>query len=260
MRPENPSLKVRLARSEADLRSAERLRYRVFVEELGAEGDLVDHEQRLERDEFDPHVETLVLVDEKRQEAGLDHVVGVYRLLSQAKARNLGRFYCDAEYDLTQLHASGRPLLEFGRSCMDADYRGGPGLFLLWNGLADFVLKSGAEILFGVASFHGTDPEALAQPLSWLHHNHLAPPEIRPVARPEGFQRLDILPPEALDRQAAMASLPPLLKAYLRLGGTVGEGAFIDRPFNTTDVLLLVDIKTMSAKHRRIYTKEAAPA
>ena len=254
MAPDNNFFDVRLATDDTDLKAAQRLRYRVFVEELGGDGLMVDHEARLERDEFDPVVDHLVLIDRRRDPAALDHVVGVYRLLPSDRAAEFGRFYCDSEYDLSRLKASGRPLLELGRSCVLPDYRGGAGLFLLWNGLSEYVLNRGVEILFGVASFHGTDSAPLAQPLSWLHHNHLAPEALRPVARPDGFQRMDLIAKEDLDRRAAMLGMPPLIKAYLRLGGTVGEGAFLDRPFNTTDVLLMMDTALMSAKHRDFYT------
>src|SRR5690606_32047493 len=136
-----------------DLRAAQRLRYRVFVEELGGDGPLVDHENRLERDEFDPVVDHLCLIDKRRSADALDHVVGAYRLLPGLRAEEFGRFYCDSEYDLTRLRTSGRSLLELGRSCVDRDYRGGSGMFLLWNALADYVLDLGIELLFGVASF-----------------------------------------------------------------------------------------------------------
>lgn len=244
---------VRLATDETDLKAAQRLRYRVFVEELGGDGEMVDHAARLERDEFDPVVDHLVLVDNRRSRQDLDHVVGVYRLLPGDRAEAFGRFYCDSEYDLTTLRAAGRSLLELGRSCVDPAFRGGSGMFLMWNALAEYVLSRKIQILFGVASFHGLDAQALAQPLSWLHHNHLAPPSLRPRARPEGFQAMDLIPAEALDRRAAMTGMPALIKAYLRLGGLVGEGAYLDRPFNTTDVFLMVDTSAMSEKHRKFY-------
>lgn len=253
MTPDTAYFETRLALRESDLLAAQRLRYRVFVEELGADGALVDHENRFERDEFDPFVDHLVLIDRRRSDADLDHVVGVYRLLTGARAEAMGRFYCDGEYDLMTLRHSGRPLLELGRSCVDPAYRGGMGMFLMWNALADYVLKNKIELLFGVASFHGTDIEALAQPLSWLHHHHLAPEALRPKALASGHQRMDLIAPEALDRREAMLAIPPLLKAYLRIGGVIGEGAFIDHDFNTTDVMLVVDTKTMSEKHRRFY-------
>lgn len=250
---------IRLATGELDLLAAQRLRYRVFVEELGGSGPFVDHEARLERDEFDPVVDHLCLIDTRRDEGALDHVVGVYRLLRGDQAARFGRFYCDSEYDLAPLRACGRPLLELGRSCVDAEYRGGSGMFLMWNALADYVLDHGIEILFGVASFHGTDAQALAPSLSWLHHKHLAPPQLRPRARDEGFQRMDLIAPDGLDRREAMIGMPALIKAYLRLGGQVGEGAFIDRDFNTTDVFLLMDTGAMSAKHKQFYESRWQP-
>lgn len=245
-------LTVRLAADEADLTAAQRLRYRVFVQELGGDGPLVDHAAGLERDAFDPLVDHLLLIDTRR-DPGDDHVVGVYRLLRGDVAEQAGGFYCDAEYDLTPLRASGRRLVELGRSCVDPAYRGGSGMFLLWNALADYVLDHGIEILFGVASFHGTDVQALAPALSWLHHHHRAPADLRPSARPPHAQRMDLIAPEALDRRAAMTAMPALIKAYLRLGGVVGDGAWLDHQFNTTDVFLLMDTAAMSAKHRKFY-------
>ncbi|MFG6081302.1 GNAT family N-acetyltransferase [Paracoccus litorisediminis] len=253
MTPDSTYLETRLATDQADLLSAQRLRYRVFVEELGGDGALVDHQNRLERDEFDEVVDHLVLVDTRRPTADLDHVVGAYRLLPGERASGFGRFYCDAEYDLDPLRRSDRSLLELGRSCVDPAFRGGAGMFLLWNALADYVLEREIQLLFGVASFHGTDVNALAQPLSWLHHHHLAAPALRPVARAPGHHRMDLIAPDALDRRAAMTGMPPLIKAYLRLGGTIGEGAFVDHDFNTTDVFLLVDTAAMSAKHKKFY-------
>lgn len=253
MKADTSYFEIRIATSERDLRAAQRLRYRVFIEELGGSGPLVDHENRLEIDEFDPIVDHLCLIDKRRSVEDLDHVVGVYRLLPGPRAREFGRFYCDNEYDLTPLRESGRSILELGRSCVDPACRGGTGMFLLWNALAEYVLELGIEVLFGVASFHGTDVDRLAASLSWLHHHHLAPENLRPVARPDGYQRMDLVAPERLERREAMVGMPALIKAYLRLGGMVGEGAFVDRAFNTTDVFLLMDTKAMSDKHRKFY-------
>lgn len=252
----DPHLRLRLAETEADFLGAQRLRYRVFVEELGANGAGVDHAGQFERDAFDPFFEHLVLVDTRRDEAALDHVVGVYRLMPDDRAQAAGGFYSEAEYDLSPLIDGGRRLLELGRSCVHKDFRGGTALLILWQGLADYVLTHGIEVLFGAASFHGTDPVLLAQPLSFLHHNHLAPPDLRVRARAEHFQRMDLLPPDLIDRPAAMRATPALIKAYLRLGGFVGEGAWIDHPFNTTDVCLVMDTSRMSARHRAIYSRE----
>lgn len=249
---------VRLAADEADLLSAQRLRYAVFVEELGATGLSVDHERRLERDLLDAHFDHLLLIDRSIPPESLDHVVGVYRLLPQDRAKALGRFYSDAEYDLTPLRESGRKLVELGRSCVHPSHRRGAAMLHLWNGLAAYVLARDIQILFGVASFPGTDPTRHAAALTWLHSHHRAPSELRVNAwpNPNHAQPMDLLPPDSIERSEAMAAIPPLIRAYLRLGGFVGEGAYIDHDFNTTDVCLILDTAAMSERAVDHYTRK----
>lgn len=241
---------VRLAQTSEDLQAAQRLRYDVFVRELGGGGTLVDHKAGLERDHFDPYFDHLLLID-KTQGA----VVGVYRLMRSEMAVNAGGFYSEAEYDLTCLKNSGRKLLELGRSCLHRDYRGGAGLHYLWAGLAQYVAQHQIEVLFGVASFHGTDVGALADPLSFLHHRHLAPVDLRVKAHHKSFQNMNLIDEPHLDRRKAMLQMPSLIKAYLRLGGCVGEGAFVDHTFNTVDVCLIMDTAQMSERQARIYSE-----
>lgn len=243
-----PSFTVKLAETPEELQAAQRLRYDVFVRELGGGGALVDHEAGLEKDQFDPYFDHMLAYDDATAE-----VVGVYRLLPGDRVADLGRFYSEDEYDLTVLKQSGRKLLELGRSCLSSDYRGGMAMYHLWNGLAQYVSDREIEVLFGVASFHGTNIQDLAQPLSMLHHNHLAPADLRVRAQPEVFQSMDLVPPADLDRRTAMVQVPSLIKAYLRLGGFVGEGAFVDHAFNTTDVCLVLDTTRMNERQRRIY-------
>ena len=249
----NPNLKIRLARDEQDFKAAQRLRYQVFIEELGGNGDLVDHDLQLEKDRFDPYFNHLILIDQRRDAKALDHVVGVYRMLDRAGAKRAGQFYSETEYDLSPLKNSGRNLLELGRSCVHPDYRGGLAVHYLWNGLAEYVAKNEIEVLFGVASFHGVDPKALALPLSYLHNNHLAPEDLRVKVRDGHFQSMNLLGPDQSTRASAMREIPSLIKAYLRIGGFVGDGAFIDHSFNTVDVCLLLDTARMSPRQHRLY-------
>ena len=239
---------VRLAQNLQDLQAAQRLRYDVFVRELGAGGDLVDHVQGLEQDALDPFYDHLLLIDK-----AIDEVVGVYRVLLPEQAQKAGRYYSASEYDLAPLVHSGRRILELGRSCLHKEYRGGLGMHQLWSALATYILENKIEVLFGVASFHGTDIDELAPPLSLLHHRHLAPEPLRVRACAQAYQRMDLIAPEDLDRKAAMMKVPSLIKAYLRLGGCVGEGAFIDHDFNTTDVCLIMDTTQMSQRQARMY-------
>jgi putative hemolysin len=114
------------------------------------------------------------------------------------------------------------------------------------------VDRCGAEILFGVASFPGCDAQALAGPLSLLHHRHLAPPELRVSAKAPRVD-METIAEADLDRRESMLRVPALIKAYLRLGGFVGEGAYLDHTFNTTDVCLILEVARMDAKQRKIY-------
>ena len=253
---DEPTLSLRLARDERDLKAAQRLRYGVFVQELGARGPTVDHAARLERDALDPHFDHLLLIDNRRDPDLLQDVVGAYRLLPPENLAAIGAYYSETEFDLTELKASGRRLLELGRSCVHRDVRGGAAMLLLWNGLAEYVLERGIEVMFGAASFHGVDAAALAKPLSLLHHFHRAPVGLRVWAKPEHRQEMDLLPIEGFDRVGAMAAVPALIKAYLRLGGHVSDGAWTDREFNTTDVCLVMDTARMSAKHRDFYVRK----
>lgn len=253
--------RVKLAETEAERLGAQRLRYRVFVEEMGARATPEQHAARREWDAFDPHFDHLVLIDEAPGvEDPLDRVVGVYRLMRRTAAQAGIGFYGAGEYDLGPIETAPRDCVELGRSCVATGHRGGPALHLLWSGLADYVLTRDIEILFGVASFPGTDPAPLAEPLAWLHHNHLAPPELRVRARAEHFLAMDALPAEAIDAGRALRAIPPLIKAYLRLGGFVGEGAYIDHGFNTIDVCLVMDTGRMQARHRAFYERNRGRA
>ncbi|MEM1235478.1 MAG: GNAT family N-acyltransferase [Pseudomonadota bacterium] len=251
----DPNLSVRLAWSAADLRAAQRLRYKVFVEELGGGGPMVDHEARLETDAHDDDYDHLMLIDRRLDPGAHDHVVGVYRLMPGDRAAS--GFYCAGEYDLSLLEDSGRNLLELGRSCIHPRYRGGSAMYLLWQALAGYIQERDIEVLFGVASFHGTDVAALAEPLSLLHDRHLAPEELRVRAVESAYQRMDLLAPGDYERREATAAVPALIKAYLRLGGFVGDGAFVDQAFNTTDVSVILDIARMDPKTRALYTRSA---
>lgn len=240
---------TRLARDPADLQAAQALRYDVFVRELGGGGVMVDHDTGRELDRFDAFCDHLLTIHEPT-----GAVIGVYRLMRADQALRAGQFYSEDEYDLTVLTSGGRRLLELGRSCIHRDFRGGLAMYHLWSALSAYVSDHQIAVLFGVASFHGTDVAQIAEPLAQLHHAHLAPPDIRVRARSDRFQPMDLMPAQSIDRRAAMKQTPALIKAYLRLGGFVGEGACIDHAFNTTDVCLVLDTDRMNTRQKQIYT------
>ncbi|EBA17839.1 hypothetical protein RSK20926_18912 [Roseobacter sp. SK209-2-6] len=241
-----PDFQVSLATTKEEVRAAQSLRYEVFVEEMGASGPLVDHKKKLEKDHFDPFCDHLLV-----QEVSTGRLAGVYRLMRGDQAEAAGGFYSDSEYDHSALKASERRLLELGRSCLDADFRGGPALFHLWNGLADYVKQHEIEILFGVASFPGVNLAELAEPLTLLQREYSAPQDL--ISRSKTYQSMELMGDAQPDRKRAMLSMPALIKAYLRLGGAVGDGAFVDREFNTTDVCLILDTSKMNTRQRRMY-------
>jgi putative hemolysin len=129
-------------------------------------------------------------------------------------------------------------------------------MHLLWTGLGEYVAEHRVSILFGVASFHGSDPGPLAQALSYLHHFHLAPPDLRVRAVPERYVAMDMLPPEQVQKVEALRQIPALIKAYMRFGGSVGDGAYVDHDFNTVDVCLLMDTARMVERYRVFYSRK----
>lgn len=239
---------LKIAETEAELAAAQRLRYRVFVEEMGARL-AYDTAGGQEADAFDPYFDHLVLKDSRIADER-ENVIGVYRLMQGDTAAAGPGFYSAGEYDLCKISATGRRVVELGRSCVDERYRGSLALHLLWQGVADYVIKHDIELLFGVASFVGTNADVYADALSFLHETHLAPAPLRVTARQAGAVSMALKPLEQIDRSKAVRQIPTLIKSYLRLGGFVGEGAYLDRDFNTLDVCVILDRALIPTKQR----------
>jgi len=249
-------LQVRLAEDAADIEAAQALRYRIFYETMGAQPLPGMAQQRRDGDGFDQICDHLLVLDHSRG-SGAEAVVGTYRLIRRAVADRHGAFYSAGEYDIAVLIAYPGEILELGRSCVDAGYRGRPVMQLLWSGIASYVFHYDIALMFGCASLPGTDPGALAAPLSYLYYHHLAPPALRPRALPERFVDMRRLAPSELDPNRTLAALPPLIKGYLRLGGFVGDGAVIDTQFNTTDVCVVVKTDLVAEKYSRHYERQS---
>lgn len=247
-------LEVRLANSKAEIEAAQRLRYRVFYEEMGAQPTPEMAAEGRDFDEFDEFCDHLLVINNRAEhEFG---VVGTYRLHRREQPKFRG-FYSSSEYDTSKIAAFEGRVLELGRSCVDADWRTKMTMQLLWRGIAGYVFAHNIDIMFGCASLPGTDPGALALPLSYLYHNHLAPAAICPRALPERYTEMNLLPAEQIDVKRALVALPPLIKGYLRLGGFVGDGAVIDPQFNTTDVCVIVQTDLITDKYFRHYDRTA---
>lgn len=264
LRPASPtclgtsgSLEVRLAEGPDEVLAAQRLRYRVFYEEMSALPSAEMAETRRDVDRFDAICDHLLVVDRSRPR-GQD-VVGTYRLLRQQVAEANGGFYSAAEFDIAGLVASHpeHRFLELGRSCVHPDYRNNATIQLLWRGINGYIAANGIGFMFGCGSLAGTDPDALALPLAYLHHEFLAPPELRVRARADLYVPMDRVPRGDINPRAALRALPPLIKAYLRLGGYVGDGAVVDHQFGTTDVFILVPVSRIAERYYSHFGAEA---
>jgi L-ornithine Nalpha-acyltransferase len=248
------ALEVRLAKSADEVAWSQALRYRVFYGEMAARPTPEMEAQARDFDDFDPVADHLLVIDNSRGD-GPESVVGTYRLIRREAAAAVGRFYSSDEYDISPLVAHPGPVLELGRSCVDSAYRSRGLMQLLWRGIAAYVFEHDIGVMFGCASFPGADAAALAGPLSYLHHFHLAPPNLCPRALPERFVDMNLLPKEQLDPRRLVGDLPPLIKGYLRLGGFIGDGAVIDHQFNTTDVCIIVKTDLLTDKYFRHYDR-----
>ena len=243
---------VRLASSPQEIEAAQKIRYQVFYEENNATPTEEIKRQKRDMDRYDDHADHLIVVD---QSGPKEKVVGTYRLLTREAARKSGQFYSSGEYDMSVLINSGSEILELGRSCVLPEFRSRPVLQLLWQGIADYVVEHNIDMLFGCGSMSGTDPQALALPLSYLYHYHLAPEGIRARALPERYVDMNMIAKDDIVPKAAFAELPPLIKGYLRTGATVGDGAVIDRDFNTTDVFIAMPTTLIEKRYRKHYER-----
>jgi L-ornithine Nalpha-acyltransferase len=253
------NLGVRIAETAEEVDAAQALRFRIFYEEMGAHPDAETLASARDRDSFDAVADHLLVIDHDLGE-GPASVVGTYRLIRREAARAAGGFYSAAEYDIAPLVALPGPILELGRSCVDADHRTRGTLQLLWRGIAAYVFRHRIDLMFGCASLPGTDLDTLAPALTYLHTHHLAPPALRPRALPERYVAMDRLPPAGLDIRGVLNDLPPLIKGYLRLGGFVGDGAVLDTQFNTTDVCIVVKTELITDKYSKHYERKLGPA
>ncbi|MEW6254253.1 MAG: GNAT family N-acyltransferase [Pseudomonadota bacterium] len=228
---------VSLAVDDCEIREAQRLRYKVFAEEMGARLSTVVPGHDI--DLYDPYCDHLLVRDRASSE-----VVGTYRILTPESARRVGSYYSEQEFDLTRLHCLRPRMAELGRSCVHPDHRSGAVIARLWLGLADYMTRYGYEYLVGCASIGMADGGHYAARVHReVASTHLAPVEWHVTPR---FR----LPVDSLDDGAA-AELPPLIKGYTRLGALVcGEPAW-DPDFNTADLLMLLPLARLNQNYAR---------
>ena len=189
--------------------------------------------------------------DPLHQDVNGSSIVGTYRLIRGDKIGRMEEFYSSSEYDLSPIMKFPGSVLELGRSCVAPAYRCRSVMQLLWRGVAEYVTRNDICLMFGCGSLPGADLDRHAETLSYLHANHLAPEELRVRAQPDRYEPMTLRDPAALNLKTALAGLPPLIKGYLRLGGMVGDGAVLDREFNTTDICIIVETSRITDKYAR---------
>ncbi len=252
----NPDrIKVRLTESDDEIKASQAIRYAVFYEEFGAKPSEEMQKEKRDFDQYDNITDHLVVLDKDLPE-GPSQIVGTYRLLRRSVAEKHGEFYTASEYDIQPLLDHEQNLLELGRSCVLPAYRNRPILQKLWEGIAHYVAEHNISLMFGCASLHGTDINDLSKQLSYLYHFHRTEDKMCPTAIDERYVDMNLHKKDDLDIKKVFISLPPLIKGYLRLGASIGDGAVIDHQFNTTDVCIVMPTAKVTDKYYNHYQRK----
>jgi putative hemolysin len=234
-------LTISLARTDTEVEEAQRLRFKVFAEEMGA--NLASAQEETDSDMFDSYCDHLLVRDNNTNK-----VIGTYRILPPDRARNIGSFYSESEFDLTRLEHLRDRMVEVGRSCVHRDYRDGATITRLWGGLADYMIKNKHEYLIGCASISMKDGGHYAASVyKKVHKLYAAPAEYRVFPRCP-------LPLDALD-QTLDVGIPPLIKGYLRLGAYIGGEPAWDPDFNTADLFVMLPMSRLNAKYAKHFIR-----
>ena len=237
------ALSVGLAIGAAEIEAAQRLRYKVFAEELGAR--LACATPRVDEDIYDPFCRHLVVRDNRT-----GTVVGTYRILPPENAAVIGHYYTEGEFDISRLAHLRPNMVEVGRACVHPDYRTGATIALLWSGLIRYMRQNGHRHLLGCCATSMADGGHAAASLYVRLQEYMISPEYRVFPRCP-------LPIEELRRNVP-AAVPPLLKGYLRAGASICGAPAWDPDFNTADLPLLLPLANIAARYARHFVKRNA--
>jgi putative hemolysin len=228
------------ARSPSEVAEAQRLRYKIFAEEMGAK---IPGKDGYDRDGFDAYCDHLLVRDSLTSE-----VVGTYRILNPTMANEAGGYYSAGEFDISRLSHLFDRTVEVGRACVHQNYRHGGTITMLWAGLAKYMQMHRYEYMIGCGSIGMADGGHMAASLyNKLRNDYLSPPEYRVFPRCP-------LPLDAL-RSDMEVSMPPLIKGYLRLGAYIcGEPAW-DPDFNTADMLVMLPLSRLNRRYAAHFFK-----
>lgn len=239
------NIRIKLAKTVEEKTQAYKLRYRSLILDYDKDKVSVDG---LDKDEYDDACDHLIAIDINTQE-----IVGTYRLIRKEHVAKTGMFLTEKEFNIDNIKGKDYDILEIGRAVVKEEYRNGMVIGLLWKAVIRYALAVKVRFLFGTASFHGTDPNLYKHSFSCLHYNHLSNPEIRTFARANSRCNLDLLLEKDTDLTIAKKEMPPLVKGYLNIWATIGEGAYIDIFFKSIDVLILLEIDKINPRYLKRY-------
>lgn len=232
---------IKLAETEKEYKEVYRLRYFDLI--LNYNQEQINCEE-IDKDEYDEVCDHLIAIDKDK-----DEVVGTYRLIKRSHARVIGRYLTETEFDISNLN--NYEVLEIGRAVVKEEYRDGLVISMLWKGIIRYAISNNIEFMIGTASFHGTKVDDYKDTLSYLYYNHLLSEDLRCYVRKTTYSRMDLV--KDYDIEEAKKKMPPLIKGYLRLGAKVGDGAYLDIPFNSIDVLIVLKIKDINPRYLKRY-------
>lgn len=229
---------ARLAETEADVRAAQRLRFRAF--RRGADGGR-------DTDAFDRLCAHVLI-----EEAHGGRLVCCFRLLPLKDGADIGRSYAAQYYDLSALHGFAGRMAELGRFCIDPSVSDADILRVAWGAMTRFVDEHDIEMLFGCASFAGIGTQAYLDAFAMLSERHLAPSRWLPRVKAPDVFRFARFRRRGTDARRAMLTMPPLLRTYLLMGGWVSDHAVVDRDLNTLHVFTGLEIRAIPPARARL--------
>ncbi len=227
------------------IKNAQRLRFNTFFKE----GSINNQDYILDSDEYDKFCDHLVVIDKS---VSSHHVVGTYRLMINYSNNSKGDFYTETEFDLYNLKKLDLKILEVGRSCVHKNYRDGKIIRLLWRGLSTYIKKSKVDFIIGCASFQCNNTNKIRNQLSFLKNFYSAPKQYLTFplkSKNAKWKSADI---SKISKLKIFKSLPPLIKAYLRVGAWVGEGAVFDPHFKTIDICIILKSDKIDPKYLKM--------
>ncbi len=239
--PNRSSLVVEWASHKDQVREAQRLRYEVFVGEMGAR--LKEIVPGHDIDLFDDYCEHLIVRDELTEK-----VIGTYRVLTPAQAKRIGSNYSDLEFDLTRLRPYRDRMVELGRSCVHPDHRHGGVIMALWGALTEFMIRNKLDVMIGCASIPMLHQGVVSGEMAASIWHQLKQTHLADIAH-QVMPRLP-LPVEQWDVSTVFEP-PALIKGYLRLGAKVLGAPAWDPDFNTADLPMMMKINDMPARYRK---------